>query len=121
MLETEAFYILLERYGLFDVVVLGDIVGPYRVVDQDAVDLIVLIGGTDLLLQGFSVDASQVEGETAVVIESAAVQPLMDKPRRFGDESNSGEQGSSHEQHLLLLAGLLRVLCVLHCRLVVVG
>jgi hypothetical protein len=82
VLEAEALDVLLECHRLLDIIVLGDVVGPYRVVDQDPVNAVVLVGGANLMLQGFFVDASQVEGETAIVIESVAVQqpPTYGRP-----------------------------------------
>lgn len=73
--EAEALDVLLQRDRLLDVVVLGDVLGPYWVVDEDPVYLAVFVGQADLLLQGLFIDSSQVEGEATVVcnFESAAL------------------------------------------------
>lgn len=75
VLEGETLDVLLKRHRLLDVVVLGDIIGPYWEVHEDAVHLVVFVGVTDLLLEGFFVDSAQVEVETTGFSESDVPSP----------------------------------------------
>jgi hypothetical protein len=62
---AEALDVLGEGDRLLDVAVLLLVVGPDGVVDDDAVDGVVVVGGYDGLLEVFLVDPVEVKGEAA--------------------------------------------------------
>jgi hypothetical protein len=62
---AEALDVLGEGDRLLDVAVLLLVVAPDGVVDQDAVDGVVLVGGHDSLLEVFLIDLAEVKVEAA--------------------------------------------------------
>ena len=64
VLVAEALDVLLQRDGLLDVLVVRRVAGEDGVVDDHAVDLVVLVGLHDLLLEIFLVDPAEVEIES---------------------------------------------------------
>lgn len=65
VLVAEALDVLGQRDGLLDVLVVSGVAGEDGVVDDDAVDLVVLVGLLNLLLELLLVDATQVKIEAA--------------------------------------------------------
>jgi hypothetical protein len=103
---AEPFDVLVQGDRLLDVAVLLLVAAPDGVVNEDAVDRVVVVGGDDGLFEVFLVDFAEVEVEAA-------------GKRRRGVSEGVGwfVKGSV----LLLLAGLLGPLGVLHGGRVVVG
>lgn len=66
MPEAQALDILLKCDCLFDIVVLGDVVGPYWIVDDDAINLVVFVRNSQLLLEVLLANSSQVEFKSTV-------------------------------------------------------
>ena len=60
---AKALDILRERHGLLNVAIMGRVAGKDGIVDNDAVNLIVIIGAYNLLFQSIFVYLAQVESE----------------------------------------------------------
>lgn len=65
VLVAEALDVLGQGDGLLDVLVVRGVAGEDGVVDDDAVDLVILVGLLDLLLELLHVDATQIKVEAA--------------------------------------------------------
>lgn len=111
MAEAEAFDVLFQSDGFFDVVVLGDIIGPNGIVDNDAVDGGVVVGGSDVLLETFFVYSAEVEVKATVGDGKAGVSGMAGESWKREDTMD----------YSLLHARLLRPFCVLDGSRVVVG
>lgn len=60
---AETFDVFGEGDGLLDVLVLAVVADPDGVIDEDAVDVVVVVGGDDALLEVFLVDLAEIEVE----------------------------------------------------------
>lgn len=60
---AETLDVLGESDGLLDVLVLAVVADPDGVVDENAVDAVVVVGGDDALLEVFLVDLAEIEVE----------------------------------------------------------
>lgn len=109
MAEAKTFDILFQSDGFFDVVVLGDIVGPNGIVDNDAVDGGVVVGCSNVLLEAFLVYSAEVEVKATVGDGKAGVSGVAER-WKWEDRMDS-----------LLDACLLRPFCVLDGSRVIVG
>lgn len=111
--ETETLDILFQCDSFFDIIVLGDIVGPDGVVDNNAVYGRVIVGGSNVLLEALFLYSAQVEVKATIgeaSRESAVVQERLGGQREYEGRGDS-----------LLHACLLRPFCVLDGGGVVVG
>lgn len=82
VLVSKTLNVLAELDSLLDVLVVGRVLGEDGVVDDHAVDALVIVGLHDLLLEELLVNRSEVELEAAMLYISARPRGIT---RQTGD------------------------------------